>query len=96
MPAAVVLAGYMILARLALVGVMSAEYILAAVRNAPNLSNKLIIPVVVFFFLIWCAGSFDTPGRDCEPRAEALPFAGVPKDGGWDILFIGPGLIDGA
>ena len=91
MPVAALLSVYTILARLVLVGVMSAEYILAAIRNTHNPSNKYLIPILIIFSFMWCEGSFPSvPGRDCEPdddeNAGNWSFTFVPRDSGWGIL----------
>ncbi|KAF7969333.1 hypothetical protein HWV62_27723 [Athelia sp. TMB] len=91
MPVAVFLSLYTILVRLALVGVMSTEYILAAIRSIHTSSSRFFIPAIVIFSLVWCAASFPfVPGRDCEAgddeNARTWSFSDIPRRSGWGFL----------
>ena len=78
MPVAVLLSIYTIMARLALVGVMFVEYILAAQR-ADIPGRKAVIASIIFFSVLsWFMTFTVIPGRDCEADDDEVEYRFLP------------------
>ncbi|KAF7971530.1 hypothetical protein HWV62_20936 [Athelia sp. TMB] len=93
-PVAVLLAVYTVMVRLALVGVMFAEYIMAAQRaHVPG--RGAVIATIVILSPLWCLYTYAfVPGRDCEADDEEVKYrvfhswADIPWDSVWRICII--------
>ena len=94
MPVAVLLSIYTIMARLALVGVMSAEYIVAIQRAGIPLTKFQIVSTIFFSALLCLMTYVWIPGRDCDAdddddKHTMCPSgANIMQGGFWGMCFM--------